>query len=145
MNNISVLILTKNEQQDLPGCLASVAWSDDIHVYDSMSTDKTVEIAEAFGAKVTERPFDNWAAHQNWGLQNITFNHPWVFYIDSDERMTPELVAALQQAVQNAGDICRLPCPAARFFYEHMVQACSGIAFLHAPFSPGENALRTSG
>lgn len=98
---ISVLILTKNEQQDLPGCLQSVAWSDDIHVYDSLSTDKTVEIAEQFGAKVTKRPFDNWAAHQNWGLRNIPFKHPWVFYIDADERMTPELVAAVQAAVQS--------------------------------------------
>ena len=64
MSNISVLILTKNEQQDLPGCLASVAWSDDIHLYDSMSTDATVEIAEKAGAKITRRPFDNWASRQ---------------------------------------------------------------------------------
>ncbi len=101
-NLISVLILTKNEQQDLPGCLESVAWSDDIHVYDSVSTDDTVAIAERFGAKITQRPFDNWAAHQNWGLRNIQFKHPWVFYIDSDERMTPELVAAVQEAVSSA-------------------------------------------
>ena len=67
MSGISVLILTKNEQQDLPGCLQSVARSDDIHVYDSMSTDRTVEIARAHGAKVVQRPFDNWSAHQNWG------------------------------------------------------------------------------
>ena len=100
---ISVLILTKNEQQDLPGCLRSVAWSDDIHVYDSVSTDETVAIAEKFGATVTPRPFDNWASHQNWGLQNIKFRHPWVFYIDADERMTPELVRSVQVAVANAG------------------------------------------
>ncbi len=50
---ISVLVLTKNEQQDLPGCLASVAWSDDIHVYDSASSDRTVEIARSAGATVT--------------------------------------------------------------------------------------------
>ena len=101
---ISVLILTKNEQQDLPGCLASVAWSDDIHVYDSHSDDRTVEIAEAAGATVTKRHFDNWAAHQNWGLGNIAFKHPWVFYIDADERMSPELVEACKAAVRNAGD-----------------------------------------
>lgn len=104
MVNVSVLILTKNEQQDLPGCLDSVAWSDDIHVYDSMSTDETVAIAERFGAKVTRRPFDNWAAHQNWGLANVPFKHPWVFYIDADERMTPELVAAVQSAVLSPGE-----------------------------------------
>jgi glycosyltransferase involved in cell wall biosynthesis len=104
MSRISVLILTKNEQQDLPGCLASVAWSDDVHVYDSVSTDRTVEIAQAFGATVTPRPFDNWAAHQNWGLANIAFKHPWVFYIDADERMSPELAKAVQAAVQQPGD-----------------------------------------
>ena len=89
---ISILILTKNEQKDLPGCLASVAWSDDIHVYDSISTDGTTGIAQAVGATVTSRAFDNWASHQSWGLRNIAFKHEWVFYIDADERMTPQLV-----------------------------------------------------
>jgi glycosyltransferase involved in cell wall biosynthesis len=101
---ISILILTKNEQQDLPGCLKSVSWSDDIHVYDSMSTDGTLAIAQQFGATVTQRPFDNWAAHQNWGLKNVHFKYPWVFYIDADERMTPELVQAVQAAVASAKD-----------------------------------------
>jgi glycosyltransferase involved in cell wall biosynthesis len=101
---ISVLILTKNEEQDLPGCLASVAWSDDIHVYDSLSDDATVAIARNAGAAVTQRPFDNWAAHQNWGLANIAFRHPWVFYIDADERVTPELRQAMQAAVKAPGD-----------------------------------------
>jgi len=104
MCRISILILTKNEQQDLPGCLDSVAWSDDIHVYDSVSDDATVAIAESRGAHVTERPFDNWAAHQNWGLANIKFKHPWVFYIDADERMTPELVEAVKAAAANPGE-----------------------------------------
>jgi glycosyltransferase involved in cell wall biosynthesis len=101
---ISILILTKNEQQDLPGCLESVAWSDDIHVYDSMSTDHTVAIAEKFGAKVTRREFDNWASHQNWGLKNIKFKYPWVFYIDADERMTPELVHAAMEAASDPNE-----------------------------------------
>lgn len=104
MTQVSILVLTKNEQQDLPGCLRSVAWSDDIHVYDSLSTDRTQEIAREFGATVTPRAFDNWAAHQNWGLANIPFKHPWVFYIDADERMTPELVAAVRAAVAAPGD-----------------------------------------
>lgn len=101
---ISVLILTRNEEQDLPGCLATVSWSNDIHVYDSCSTDETVAIARAAGAHVTQRAFDNWAEHQNWGLQNIRFKHPWVFYIDADERMTPELAASVREAVSDAGE-----------------------------------------
>lgn len=104
MADISIIVLTKNEQQDIQGCLESVAWSDDIHVYDSMSTDETVAIAEKFGAKVTQRSFDNWASHQNWGLQNIPFKYPWVFYIDADERMTVGLVESVQFAVAAAGD-----------------------------------------
>lgn len=98
---ISVLILTKNEEQDLPGCLESIKWSDDIHVFDSYSDDRTVDIAENYGAVVTKRHFDNWSAHQNWGLENIPFKHPWVFYIDADERMTPELAENVQKIVQN--------------------------------------------
>jgi glycosyltransferase involved in cell wall biosynthesis len=100
---VSVLILTKNEEQDLPGCLESVRWSDDVHVYDSYSTDRTLEIAQRAGARVTQRTFDNWSAHQNWGLQNIPFKYPWVYYIDADERMTPELVASVGEAVQSPG------------------------------------------
>jgi glycosyltransferase involved in cell wall biosynthesis len=104
---ISILVLTKNERQDLPACLESVAWSDDIHVYDSMSTDDTAAIAVKFGAKVTLRDYGesklvfggDEAAHRNWALKNIAFKYPWVFVIDADERMTPALVAAVKEAV----------------------------------------------
>lgn len=93
---ISVLILTKNEEQDLPGCLNSVTWCDDVHVFDSFSDDQTVEIAMKAGAKVTKRKFDNWSAHQNWGLANIPFKYPWVLYIDADERVSDSLYSALK-------------------------------------------------
>lgn len=101
---ISVLVLTKNEEKDLPGCLESVSWSDDIHVYDSFSEDSTAKIAHSFNAKVTQRTFDNWASHQNWGLQNIPFKHEWVFYIDADERVTPELVINIEKVIHDSSD-----------------------------------------
>lgn len=104
MSSVSILILTKNEQQDLPGCLDSVAWSDDIVVLDSMSTDATVEIAKAKQARVVERPFDNWAAHQNWALQHIDFKHPWVLYIDADERVTESLREGIRAAMESPGE-----------------------------------------
>ena len=93
---ISILILTKNEEQDLPGCLASVSWSDDIHVFDSFSDDQTVAIAKNAGANITQRVFDNWSAHQNWGLANIKFKYPWVLYIDADERVSESLLNAIK-------------------------------------------------
>jgi glycosyltransferase involved in cell wall biosynthesis len=101
---ISVLILTRNEQQDLPRCLESVRWSDDIHVFDSYSSDATLGIARAAGASIVQRQFDNWSSHQNWALANIPFRHPWVLYIDADERVTPELAVNLRRAVENPGE-----------------------------------------
>ena len=102
---VSILILTKNEEQDLPGCLETVSWSDDIHVYDSFSEDGTLRIAEAAGAKVTQRRFDNWAAHQNWALCNIPFTHPWVLYIDADERVSPELARSVAECMIAPPDV----------------------------------------
>lgn len=101
---ISVLVLTKNEEQDLGGCLESVAWSDDVHILDSMSTDRTVEIARMYRAQVTQRAFDNWSAHQNWALKNVPFRHPWVFYIDADERVTRELRDSMLAAASSPGE-----------------------------------------
>lgn len=98
---ISVLILTRNEQRDLPGALASVAWSDDVHVFDSESTDATAEIARAAGAHLHTRAFDDYATHRNAAFQ-IPFKHPWVFLLDADERPTPELSAEMQRVVSEA-------------------------------------------
>ncbi len=88
---VSILILTLNEEENLPACLDAVAWCDDVVVFDSLSQDRTPEIARERGARLVERKFDNWAAHQNWAMENIDFKHDWVFYLDADERMTDEL------------------------------------------------------
>jgi glycosyltransferase involved in cell wall biosynthesis len=135
---VSVLILTKNEEQDLPGCLASVAWSDDIHLYDSLSTDRTVEIAEAAGATVTRRAFDNWASHQNWGLANIPFKHEWVFYIDADERMTPELVQAVERAVAQPSDNVAFRVQRRDFFVGTWLKHVQASPFYMRLFKPGK-------
>jgi glycosyltransferase involved in cell wall biosynthesis len=99
---ISVLILTKNEEQDLPGCLDSVAWCDDIHVFDSFSTDRTAEIARARGATVTQRIFDTYAAQRNAALETLPFRHDWIFILDADERPTPELSEEMQRIASSA-------------------------------------------
>ncbi len=108
---ISVLILTKNEERDLAGCLRSVEWSDDVHVYDSGSTDGTARIAAKAGAHFLVRSGDatemfggDEAEHKNWALVNLPFKHKWVLHLDADERVTPDLAASMQRAVRNAGD-----------------------------------------
>jgi glycosyltransferase involved in cell wall biosynthesis len=100
---ISVLILTKNEEQDLPGCLASVSWSDDVHVFDSESTDATAAIARATGATVTTRPFDGYASQRNAALDTLPFRNPWILILDADERTPDVFGRQLQSAVRTAG------------------------------------------
>jgi len=106
MSNISVLILTLNEERSLPDCLESVKWSDDVVVFDSFSTDQTVGIATAAGARVIQRPFDNYAAQRNAAL-GVGFRNPWVLMFDADERVTPalrdEMLAAVQTAAPDTG------------------------------------------
>jgi glycosyltransferase involved in cell wall biosynthesis len=109
---ISILILTKNEERDLPDCLASVAWCDDIHVLDSGSTDATCEIARRHGARLVVRTYPesarifggDEAGHRNWSLRNTAFKHPWVLLLDADERVTAELRAAVIEAATAPGE-----------------------------------------
>ena len=89
--SVSVLILTLNEEINIAACLESLSWCDDVVVLDSLSTDSTRAIAAEHGARVVTRPFDTWSAHQNWAVANIEFRHPWVLYLDADERCLPEL------------------------------------------------------
>jgi glycosyltransferase involved in cell wall biosynthesis len=92
---VSTLILTLNEEANLPACLSALSWCDDIVVVDSGSTDRTVEIAKAHGARVLHRPFDSFAGQRNWGVENANFVHDWVLHLDADEVATPEFIAAL--------------------------------------------------
>ena len=127
--SVSVIILTKNEEQDLPECLESVQWSDDVHLFDSLSTDRTVDIATRFGAKITSRKFENWSAHQNWGLANIPFKHPWVLYIDADERVSD----GLRQSVVAAADA---DSPNSAFRLQRRDFFTDGTWLKHAQISP---------
>ncbi|MGH7967350.1 MAG: glycosyltransferase family 2 protein, partial [Limisphaerales bacterium] len=98
---ISVLVLTLNEEKALPACLDSVNWCDDVVVFDSFSTDATMAIAQARGARVIRRRFDGYASQRNAALQ-IRFKEPWVLMLDADERVTGELREEMQLVVRNA-------------------------------------------
>lgn len=98
---VSVLVLTRNEERDLPGCLATVAWSDDVHVLDSLSDDRTVALAQAAGATVTQRAFTGYASQRNAGLA-LPFKHPWVLILDADERLPEALRDEIGRFVQRA-------------------------------------------
>lgn len=92
---VSVVILTLNEEMNIADCLASCAWCDDVHVLDSGSTDRTLELARGQGAAVHAHPFKAFGDQRNWAIDHIPTRHDWVFHLDADERFTPELVAAI--------------------------------------------------
>jgi len=86
---LSVIIPTFNEEQTIEDCLASVAFADEILVVDSFSTDRTVEIARARGARVVQREYGYSAQQKNWAIPQA--RHEWVLLVDADERVPPEL------------------------------------------------------
>lgn len=94
----STVILTYNEEGNLPRCLASLSGCDDIVVLDSGSTDRTQEIARSGGARVVERKFDDFATQRNFAHETVPFKHPWILHLDADECMTPELHDEIIQA-----------------------------------------------
>ncbi|MBL8759392.1 MAG: glycosyltransferase family 2 protein, partial [Phycisphaerae bacterium] len=89
---VSVVILTFNEEANIASCIQSCAWSDDVHVLDSGSKDRTVEIARSMGVTVHHNPFKSFGDQRNWAIDHIPCKHPWHFHLDADERFTPEVV-----------------------------------------------------
>ncbi len=101
MAELSVIIITKNEAANIRACIESVAWADEIIVVDSGSTDDTVAICRELGATVHVHDWPGFGMQKNRALSYAT--HDWVFSIDADERVTPELRASIE-AVLHANE-----------------------------------------
>ncbi len=98
---VSVLVPVRNEACNLPGCLASVAWSDDVHVVDSGSADGTADIARRLGAHVHAFAYDGgWPKKKNWALASLPWKHDWILVLDADERVSPALRGEMAEAVR---------------------------------------------
>jgi len=98
----SIVILTFNSELSITETLQSVrALSDDIHVVDSFSKDRTVEIARGCGATVVEHPFENYGAQRNWAITSLNLKYPWQLHLDADERLTPELLEEIEALPQD--------------------------------------------
>ena len=102
---VSVLVPTLNEAADLPGCLGSLSFADEVVVVDSGSTDATAAIAEEHGRALARFDFardspTGWPKKRNWALDTLDLRHRWVFLIDADERPTPELAEEIDAVVR---------------------------------------------
>lgn len=94
---ISVVIIAFNEAKNLPRTLAALTWADEILLVDSDSTDDTVAIARAAGARVINQPFLGYGPQKAFAVNHAS--HNWVFVVDADEVVSPELAAEVQNVV----------------------------------------------
>ncbi len=100
MNSITTIILTYNEEKHIERCIKNAfQFSEKVIIIDSFSTDHTVDLAKSFGAEVHQHAFVNHAQQFNWGLQNINITTDWVFRLDADEYLSPELIQEINTEV----------------------------------------------
>ncbi|MCA9293112.1 MAG: glycosyltransferase family 2 protein [Phycisphaerales bacterium] len=133
--NVSVIIPTFNEELNLPHALKSVVdKAQQVFVVDSESTDRTQSIAEDFGATVVVRPWLGYAAQKNWALDNLPIETDWVFILDADESITPELWTEIEA-------ITRKPAHevAAAGYYVNRLTYFMGRPIRHCGFFPSYN------
>jgi glycosyltransferase involved in cell wall biosynthesis len=99
MSRLTAIILTYNEAEHIQLCIETLAFADDILVFDSFSTDSTVALAQKMGVRVEQRTFDDYASQRNAALDSVADSAEWVLFVDADERATPDLAAKIHSAM----------------------------------------------
>lgn len=100
---LSAIIITRNEERDLPACLESLkGWVDEIVVVDNQSSDRTKEIAGSFGARVFDHEFQGYGPQKQFALEQAAGE--WVLNVDADERVTPALVSEIDVMLRVSGE-----------------------------------------
>jgi glycosyltransferase involved in cell wall biosynthesis len=94
VTKLTVTVITLNEAENIAACLDSVRWADELLVVDSGSTDNTIDLARAAGARVLTNPWPGYPAQKNFAAQHAS--HDWILSVDADERVTPELAAEIR-------------------------------------------------
>ena len=99
---VSVIVPARNEARNLPRCLQSLRAVGEVYVIDSQSNDATVEIAKSYGAKVVQFHYQGgWPKKRQWAMETLPFAYDWIFLVDADEALTPELTAEIRQVIQD--------------------------------------------
>src|SRR5215471_10927864 len=99
---ITVIVAARNEAHNLPRCLESLRCAGEVYVVDSQSTDATVQIAESYGAHVVQFHYrGGWPKKRQWAMDSLPLTYEWIFLVDADEALTPELAAEIRSAIRN--------------------------------------------
>lgn len=128
---LSVVVLTLNEQEHLPGCLESLrGMGQELLVFDSYSSDRTVAIAREMGARIEMRAFDDYSRQRNAAL--AAAQGDWVFFVDADERATPqvrkEIATVLHEVKETGSDMALFWIPRQNYIFGKWIR--------HAGWSP---------
>jgi glycosyltransferase involved in cell wall biosynthesis len=99
---VTAIVAARNEARNLPPCLESLRDVGEVYVIDSQSTDATAQIAESYGAHVVQFHYQGgWPKKRQWAMESLPLAHDWIFLVDADEALTPELAREILAAVQN--------------------------------------------
>lgn len=99
---VTVIVAARNEARNLPRCLESLRNAGEVYVVDSQSTDATVQIAQSFGAHVVQFHYQGgWPKKRQWAMESLPLAYDWIFLVDADEALTPELADEIQRAIQD--------------------------------------------
>lgn len=118
---LSVVVLTKNEEDNIVSCLKSVhGWADEIVLVDDESRDRTLELAAGFGPKVFQRRMDNEGVHRNWAYAQA--RNEWVLSLDADEQVSPELRDEIIASITDSNGCVAYAIPLRNFIGRYWVR-----------------------
>ncbi|MFZ5644991.1 MAG: glycosyltransferase family 2 protein [Bacillota bacterium] len=124
---VSAAIITLNEEKNLPRCLESIKWVDEIVIVDSGSTDRTVQIGEEAGARVYHNPWPGYS--RQWEKAVQLCSHPWILLIAADNVVEKELADEIQKALASPGDVRGFAFPVKNFFLGKWIKHCGWYPF----------------
>ncbi|MBN1890675.1 MAG: glycosyltransferase family 2 protein [Thermoflexales bacterium] len=117
--SLLAIILTLNEERHIAACIDSLAWVKQVLVFDSFSTDETIAVAHQHGALVIQHRFENYAQQRNAALAAAPPTE-WVFFVDADERATPDLAAEIRQIIQAGPAVAGYYVPRHNYLFGHL-------------------------
>lgn len=110
MTKLTAIVLTYNEADHIVDCLETLDFADERVVFDSHSTDDTLQLARQAGARVIQHPFENYAQQRNDAIEAVQANTDYILFVDADERVTPELAEEIRLVITQGGDAAwRIP------------------------------------
>jgi len=117
---LAAVVLTKNEERHIGACLDSLAWADRRAVFDSFSGDGTCDLARERGVEVIQHPFSDYASQRNAAMQAV--DAEWIFFVDADERATPELAQEIRAVIDAPGRVAGFSVPRDNYLFGRLTR-----------------------